>query len=311
MRPIRPETGLLDFRPPPLRRQGYVTRHSLFHMLAYDYSDAAGGGTNADSSAYTDPEFSQRNSHYIFTEPYNLIASYVGGVSASDARFNVPRINALGYHHLQGVNTPATAIIPTPAQIEDLRRCPLTLPTLEEIAVQASDTAGVATHVETFLWIATPDHVYQCQQSSAQLAGFVNPKLTFRFTATVNSGAYSWSGLTAIVPEVTLRGGWYTVLGVQCVVANLLAYRMVFARSPLYMGRRLRPGNIGVNAVGNYPVYYDRGWLGPWGSFHTFELPQIEAVSAAGGNLSVVGYVDAIYWGNNPPTGYSAIAGAQ
>lgn len=300
---------LYDIQPPRRRGRRYATRHNLFHMLGYDYSDAVGGGTNADSTAYTDPEFSTRNSHYIFTEPYNLIAAYVGGVSASDARFNVPRINALGYHHLQSVNTPATAIIPTPPQIEDLRRCPLTLPTVEEIAVQASDTAGVATHVETFLWIATPDHQFTCPQGNA--GGFTNPKLSFRFTATVNSGAYAWGGLTPIVPEVTLRGGWYTILGVHCVVANLLAYRLVFPRSPLYMGRRLRPGNIGVNAVGNYPVYYDRTWLGPWGSFNTIELPQIEAASAAGGNLSVVGYADAIYWDQTPPPGYANIPGAM
>src|SRR5205085_612211 len=77
---------VLAFRPPHRRGRRYDTRHNLHHLLAYDFVDAAGGGTLTDSVAVADQSFSQRNGHYIFTEPYQLIASQVLGASATDGR---------------------------------------------------------------------------------------------------------------------------------------------------------------------------------------------------------------------------------
>jgi hypothetical protein len=289
-----------DIRPRRQRRQRqcHVTAPpNLHHLLAYDYSDAAGGGTFQSGTAYTDQSFTTRNGHYMFSEPYRLLASAVLSTHATDARLNMPSINNIGYHHLWGVMRSAT--VASPQVIEDYRSSPMPLPMWEEMDVQMSDNSGAAEHVETFLVIAPP--TWNLNAPGPGDPNSVVNSLTLKFTATVNTGAYSWSGLTPLVFESTLKGGWYSVLGMEVEGANLLAYQINFPRFPLVQGRKLLPGFLALNAIGNIPTFYDRKWLGWWGTFASWEVPQIQGISAAGGNISCTGYVDLLYHGYTPP----------
>ena len=56
-----------------------------FHLL--NYRVAAGvNAADTDTPATSDTIFSQRNSHFIFSEPYNLIGAMHLAVSATRAR---------------------------------------------------------------------------------------------------------------------------------------------------------------------------------------------------------------------------------
>jgi hypothetical protein len=218
-------------------------------------------------------------------------------VSATDGRLNVPSINAIGYHHLWGVTRGATQV--SPSVISDYTDDPISLPMMEEISVQLSDNAGAATNVLALLAIAPPNW------SRNQPAGQTN--LTVKASMTINTGAFSWSGLTPFVFETTLKGGWYSIVGLEVEGTNLLAYQVNFPRFPLVQGRKLYPGSFAIGAIGNLPPYYKRDYYGWWGSFHTVEPPQIQGMSAAGGNISCLAFVDLIYHGASPPPGVQAL----
>lgn len=285
-------SALLDLRPPARRGRRYDVRHNLHHLLAYNLVDAAGTATLADSAAFADQSFSQRNGHYIFTEDYQLLTSLVMGAGATDGRLNMPSINAIGFHHLWGVTRGAT--VGSPVVIGDNRDAPILLPKYEEMSVQLSDNNGAATNIQALLVIGPPNW-------SLNLPTGLR-RLTVKFTiAALATGLLSWAGLTPIVFESTLKGGWYSVVGVECEGTNLLAFQINFPRFPLVNNRKLLPGTWAINAIGNLPAYYQRDWLGWWGSFHTFEPPQIQAMSLAGGNIAVTGYMDLIFHGDTQP----------
>jgi hypothetical protein len=280
-------------RRPGRRGRRYDTVHSLHHLLAYDLVDGAGTATLADSTAVPDQSFSIRNGHFIFTEPYQMISSLVVGNGATDGRLNMPSINAIGYHHLWGVSRSAT--IPTPLVISDYRSGPIVLPQYEEMSVQLSDNQGAATNILALILLAPTNWTQNLPQGMK--------RLTVKFTATVNTGAFLWSGLTPLVFEATLKGGWYSVVGCEVQGTNLLAFQLNFPRFPLVQGRKLYPGTWAMNAVGNYPPWFQRDVWGWWGTFHTFEVPLIQGMSAAGGNITCTGYVDLVYHGDQPPAG--------
>lgn len=264
----------------------------MFHLLAYDVT-AGVNDVNVDMTAFvSDPAFSTRNGHFVFTEPYQMLGAYHGGVSVLRARLNVPSINAIGPHHIWGVNR--SLAIPAVPVIEDYRAYPLRLPVAEEIAVQESGNLGAATEKEkTFFWLGPPNWTRNIPDGIL--------RLTVRATAAVVRGADSWGAFGALVFEQTLRGGWYSVVGCEVFEANSLAFLLNFPRQPQVQGRKLFPGSICLNAVGNLPAFYDRSWIGHWGTFHTFEPPTLAVcATAAGAGVQEV-RLDLVYHGDSPP----------
>src|SRR6266480_2124537 len=97
----------------------------MHHVLPYNVA-AGVNAANTDATGTADSEFSRRNNHFILSEPYNLLAAYSGAVSLTQVRLNVPKINAIGRHHLWPINNSAS--VPTPYNIDDYRDDPLMLP---------------------------------------------------------------------------------------------------------------------------------------------------------------------------------------
>jgi hypothetical protein len=264
----------------------------MFHLLGYDVN-AGVNDSNVDETAFaSDPAFSIRNGHYVFTEPYQVLAAYHAGASALRARFNVPSINAIAPHHIWGVNRSLT--VPTPVVIEDYRAYPLRLPVAEEIAVQESGNLGAGNeHEKTFFWIAPPNWTRNVPDGILHL--------TVRATAAVTRGADSWGAFGALTFEQTLRGGWYSVVGAEVFEANSHAFLLNFPRQPQVQGRKLFPGGICLNAVGNVPAFLDRTWVGHWGTFHTFEPPTLAICATAAGAGTEEVRLDLVYHGDTPP----------
>jgi hypothetical protein len=266
----------------------------VFHLL--NYRVVAGiNDANVDMAATADSEFSARNNHFIFSEPYLLIGAMHLAVSATRSRFNIPSWNGAFRHTIYPVNR--SAVPPSYPRIDDYRNSPMALPMSEEVAVEESNNLGAATEETTVsLWIA-PGRVWNPQVPQAQplYAGGLPFKATMRFTATPTRVAAGWSGGFPITLPETPRGGWYGVVGCYVQSALCRLFRLIFPRTTMAGGRKLRPGGYITNALGNLET---PGWqdsLGLWGAFHTFELPQIEVYADAAGADLLEGRLDLIY----------------
>lgn len=244
-----------------------------FHLLNY-FVSAGAGDANVDMTAAVDSEFSRRNSHYIFSERYNLILAAHLAVSATRARFNVPTWNAIARQQIWPVNRSATP--PSYPRVMDLRDYPMEIPMNEEIAVEESNDLAMGNEDTTaFLWIAPPTWNRNLPRGEMPIM--------VRATGAVARTADSWSADGAITFAENLRGGVYGVIGVHCQSANLRAFRLNFIRAPVINGRKFRPGSLVTNAVGNIDDPLRVGNLGLWGYFHTFEPPQLQVYGDAAG----------------------------
>lgn len=263
----------------------------MFHLLTYDVLTTS-SDVNVDMTAISDPIFSQRNNHFIFSESYNIIGLAGFGASATDFRLNMPSVNAISRHHIFPVNP---AITPSSyPRLQDFRANPIPIPQNEEMAWEETDTG--AEHASVHVWIA-PDGQWN---QNLPPGNSTNRRLVLKFTATITRSAHLWSGPTAITFEQTPRGGWYCVNACNLTSSNGRVFRLFFPRALEFAGRILRPGNFCNNAVGNLIV---PGWahgLGEWGRFHTFEPPQIEEFADASGSDSVTGFMDVTYLGTQP-----------
>jgi hypothetical protein len=174
-----------------------------FHLMAYGVT-AGVNDANVDMTAVPDVIFTARNNHFIFSEPYELIAAMHMGTSALRVRSNWPSLNNYGRHQLWPVNR--AAVPPSFPRIDDYRRRPLKLPTNEEVAFEESGNLGAATELETLsLWIAEPGRNYNLPQGTA--------RLTVRATAAVARTTFTWSGGGVITLSDNLVGGWYALSG--------------------------------------------------------------------------------------------------
>lgn len=264
-----------------------------FGVLAYSQGAAGTNQTNLDLAAATDPDFSQRNSHYIFSESYKLLGSIAVGASLTRGRIQVPTLNAVGEMALWSANRAAT--VPSHPQWDNFYPMPLQLPQNEELQVQYSNNLGAATEQEqVLLYIATDDWNANIPRGRQMIVA----RATCAVTPTVNA----WSGTNAITLSQALRGGVYAMIGAICQGTNAAFFRIVFPRYRLYHGRKMRPGSVVQNAIGDQPFFqYNSGqfWAGEWGRFHTFELPQLELFGITAGAITYQLFLFLMYLGED------------
>jgi hypothetical protein len=146
-------------------------------------------------------------------------------------------------------------------------------------------------------------------------------RIRVKATASVASVSLAWTGANAFTLAASLRGGVYAVIGASCQCATYgLFFRLIFPRTKLYHGRKLRPGWLCNNALGDIDaavVYTNPTHLGVWGYFHTFELPTFEFWGNAAHAATQILILDLVYLGENATildqyiSGGSAVTPAQ
>lgn len=263
----------------------------MFHLLAYE-EDLASLATDSDLDAAVDGEFSQRNSHYIFTEQYNMLMACYLAPNATRARFNLPSINGIGRHQIWPLNRSAT--VPSRPGIQDLRSYPLPLTINEELGIEGTNDDGVdADQAIALLWVAPPTWTPQLPRGLQ--------RLTIAATVAPTGVAVSWSAEAAITFLDNLRGGWYTIVGASVFDAGSYAYRFIFRNSATVNGRKLRPGVLAQEAIGNFPNEPFVGGMGVFGHFHSFEPPTVQCFNLAAGATAGVLRLDVVYHGERRP----------
>lgn len=257
-------------------------------MLAYTGTPGV-NAANFDLTAAVDPEISTRNGHYIFSEDYDLLAAYYFELNALRGSFLLPLWNNFTRMNIWPPNRSATN--PSNPQLDWwLLRHPR-FSRNEELQLQVSNNLGAATEqAAVFLWIAPRGKWDQNLPQPMQDALDV-PIIEIRsFFTTPSITANTWSGLGAITLEQGLRSGTYALVGVMGQGTGIEAGRMVFPRGPIFMNRRMRPGFLMSQTMGDIPLQftpYGPFAFGEYGRFNTFELPQIEWWSTAGGAIAV------------------------
>jgi hypothetical protein len=256
-----------------------------FHLLNYNNPVAGINDANVDMTASTDGEFSIRNGHFILTESYRLIKACAIGASMLRAVLFAPSWNNLGELSVMSVNRLLTP--PANTQYDDYRQMPLKLPTVEELQVKDSNNLGSSTEIENVGLVLIPDDWTPQLPAGAPMFCV---KTTFTVTPTLNA----WSGGQAIAFSQSLLGGVYAVVGAMLQGGNATFFRIIFPRNKLYGARKLRPGGIVQNAVGNVPYSQQQPWMmdmGVWGYFHTFELPTCEVFGTLASSTAYVLYL--------------------
>jgi hypothetical protein len=261
-------------------------------LLAYT-GNAGIGATNFDLTALTDPDFTQRNGHYTFTEPYQLMATAIIGANLTRGRFQVPHWNAIGEYNIYPVNR-STIVVQSNPNMDFYYDAPPPIPLNEEFQIQTSNNNAGTEQDFGLIWIATSDW----SQNLPRGVQLINVRATVAVTGILNA----WSGPAGITLSQSLRGGVYAVVGAVCQITVGIAFRIVFPRYRLYNGRKLRPGNLCMQNIGDTPqdIPWDQQyWLGEWGRFHTFELPQVEFLANVAGAQTLELRMWCIYLGED------------
>lgn len=253
-------------------------------------------GVNAvgtDLTALADPDFSTRNGHYIFTEPYQLLAAYHLETSAIGAQLVCPTWNAIGKANVWPVNRGIVTL--SPPRVDTRFDYAPFVPLNEEFQFQVSNNLGASTE-QAFGFVVLGTNDWNGNIPKGQLP------IVVRATVTFNPGSLVWSGPQVLTFEQSLRGGVYAVCGAEVQATNVIAFRLIFPRYKLYNGRKLRPGWLAQNAIGDliYPLSADGPfWLGEWGRFHTFEPVQIEAIMTTGASTAFEVRLWLVFLGEN------------
>lgn len=284
-----------------------------FATLVYNASAATAGASNVDFAAATDANFSTRNSHYIFSEPYKLGATMLVGASVTGGRFQSPTLNAIGEFNIMSANRQINP--PSNPQWDLYGDMPPPLPMNEEFQLQGSNNLGSSTEIENGI-IQILSNDWSPALPRGVMLGLY--KATFTVTPTLNA----WSADQAITMSANLRAGVYAVVGAALQGDHAAAFRINFPRQKLYMGRKLLPGGAVQKQVGdvlsNQRVPWQCGW-GEWGRFFTFELPLVEVFGVAAVSTTYTLFLWLVYLGEDPSlmnggmgggsVGYSTVAG--
>lgn len=266
----------------------------MFVLLAYTGNNGT-PSNNFDMTAAVDADFSQRNSHYIFTEQYGIKYLMAQSAHMTDARLLTPTFAALNSDGLRITGFQQKAGIGgVPTLFDKFSPAPAMMPMMEELQFQGS-TGTIEQQ-----WGAM---VLQTSNWSPNIpAGpiMVMEGTTGNFTPTANV----WSGPQIITLTANPRGGVYAVVRATVQqAADSLLFRIIFPRSPYYKGRKLRPGWTVQNAVGSFDdviTQINPYHLGVWNCFHTFELPQLEVFASTSAAMTPIVRLWCVYLGTDP-----------
>lgn len=265
-----------------------------FALLNYNAPAAGINAVNTDLVAATDPDFTARNGHYTFTEPYNMGGIMPVGASIIRGRFQSPTWNALGEWTIFSANRSLQPISNPQWDLYIGVQPPL--PMNEEFQVQLSNNLGASTEIENAgILLLTKDWSPAIPRGIATMIA----RASFTLTPTLNA----WSGGSALTLSANLRGGVYVVIGATVQGTNAAFFRLIAPRYRLYNGRKLRPGGPIQNAIGDTLSNQYDPWqmqMGEWIRFHTFELPQIEVFGTLASSTTYQAFLWLVYLGEDP-----------
>lgn len=231
----------------------------MLHMLAYSKSTDA--TADVDITPVQDDIIAIQNSHFLPQKDVKVLAAVAIATTLARAKIVTPALRQLSPPFIRPIIT-ANLPITIPG-VADYRDCPLTLKGLEEVAIQATQTAAGPTQCNIGLQIDTgstpPSPQGQC--------------ITMRGTATTTLVANSWTSLTVTWAD-TLPVGRYACVGLQVKGATAILARLIFD------GQIERPGCVAQTLLADngHPMFR-KGGMGVWGYFTSNQMPIVQVLA--------------------------------
>lgn len=263
----------------------------MFHLADYNLVNGV-NDVLADMVAVQDESLTRRggasgNGHYIFPFQMNILAAMHIGTSPTECKLVQPQWAAYSNLDLMALQTGPG--VPSPVWLDDYREMPLMTQLNQELAIQESNLDGAGGHqVNTALWLAGPGWHRTLPTGT---------RVQMIFTATVTNLLGAWSVGTPITPPTVLNGGVYSVIGCRFVAASTLLCRLNFQTSPYYQGIKFKAGDICYPTFTAIPLQKGFNWMGEWGRFDTYYLPQIETLGTVAGAQTVTCIMDCVFLG--------------
>lgn len=242
-------------------------RHYSWHTIAYSDSTSA-AQTNSDMPFLSDlgivPTF---NGHALLPGDFLLSAAMVLGLTVTRVRLDSGQLRVLGQPYLHPI---IQAALPAnnPNMVWYYKQ-PFRLPQREEIAVQRTNTTGVAERDTVILFL------------HKQYDPWPNGNIWIvRATSTTATVANAWTNIGQPTMETALPVGTYMLNWWDAQSTNGQALRWFF---PLTSG--LRPGLPMLTGIGNrnnYQIY--EGVMGAAGPFVNDVLPFMEVLANGADN---------------------------
>lgn len=245
----------------------------MFHLAAFEGSIAATADT--DLTAVTDNCLLIQNSHFVPQQDMQVLFAYATAVTLLRAKLVTPTLRQFSPPFIRPIDNAISPTSRTP--IADYRNYPLNLKALEEIAVQATDSAAGPNACTAMIGLQTGP-----MQTAPQ-----GQIITMRGTGTTVQTALAWSQ-AAITWADTLPAGSYACVGLSGFAATGVAMRLIFD------GQFWRPGAI-IGATGVIipnPIFL-KGGLGVLGMFTANRMPNIEVFSTSADDAQEV-YLDLV-----------------
>lgn len=232
----------------------------MWHLVAYSSSIAT--GVQTDLTAVPDTVLPISNGHIVPQQPTDILFAAAMATNLQRAFIQSPLLGVITNPFIRGI---MAGLVPTsPGQLATYAPGGLTIRMLEELQVQALQNAAGAQRVTALLGLSYSPNIPA-----------VGDVYTLRGSSTGAAVANAWTTI-AMTWANALPQGQYAVVGLQHQSANAQGCRLVLP------GQVLRPGCMSQAALSDIAhPYFFKGYLGEWGRFNNYALPNVEVLCNA------------------------------
>lgn len=249
----------------------------MFHTLAFTKLDTA-GASNEDIPGVTDQFASLQNNHYILQNDMRLLAAYDRNAGLTNFRINTPHFRAVSIPSMRPANV--SAAVPSNPPYAFLWPSTLTIPRIDEVALEASNGGGGGVRNVGAIWLAEQTHSLNIPPGQSY---------TLRATALIAATAFVWT-TGALTFDQTLPAGAYTIVGMEVVGVTTELARLVFQKYTY------RPGVITQLTMAGFDITqrFQHGNLGVWGDFENTAQPSLEVFSTATATIAYTVFLEVV-----------------
>jgi hypothetical protein len=233
-----------------------VGRFYMWHLVAWETNVT--NNVETDMTPVADSIITIQNTHFLPQNNMQILWAYAGSADMLRARFQSPKFRQTTSPFIRPING---ALLPQDlAGIADYYDMPLKINALEELQVLAFQGGGGAEIVYIGAGISDGNN----------LPAPNGDIYTMRGTGTTTVTAKAWTQCT-ITWQDTLPTGTYQVVGLSGQSTTGVFCRLIFEN------QNWRPGALAFATDPlRPPRQFLKGYLGSWGSFHSYRMPNVE-----------------------------------
>jgi len=248
----------------------------MYHLIANGMTIAT--TVDTDVPALNDDIIAIQNSHFVLSQPMQLIGAAAMGILIDRARIASPTMRQIANPYVRSLI--AAAVPGSNPNMWLLDHNPFTVPAFEEIQVLGTSTTGTTEKFTAFTWLTPGMEVMP-----------IGNVIPLRFTSTTAAVANAWTTLSITFGD-TLPTGLYAMVLSEMFSTNGQAHRWIISN------QTWRPGLMSFTLTSQrHPYAIAKGQWGVMGRFRSNDLPRLQ-VMCNGADATHVGYLHVVRIGN-------------